>query len=149
MSRRGRKSSGPPFVQLHKWLMATAAWQHLSPNDRCVYLALKARFNGSNNGRIAFSAREAGAAINASHHTGNRSLNNLVEHGFLIVTEDSDFNRKVKIARTYLLTELPDDRPGKSRIPSKDFASWKPPTIHKSVAPMSSTVSPVRLRVVN
>ncbi len=148
MSKRGRKSSGPPFVQLHKWLMATAAWQHLAPNDRCVYIAIKARFNGTNNGTIAFSAREAGAAINASHHTGNRSLNSLVEHGFLTVTEDSDFNRKLKMARTYLLTELPDDRPNKSRIATKDFASWKPPKIQNTVALVNSTVSPVRLRLV-
>lgn len=144
MSRRMRAKS-PPFVQLPIWVLHSPAWVHLTPNARCIYVALKERYNGRNNGEIAFSAREAGEALNLSHHTGNRALAELIEHGFLEVTEESNFNRKVKLARCYLLTELPDDRPGRSRIASKAFMRWTP-KIQNTVSPMSGTVSPMRLR---
>ena len=123
---RVSKSKGPSFVQLHIWLLRSPAWRDLSPNARCVYLGLKERYNGRNNGEIAFSAREAGAVINASHHTGNRALAELAEHGFVLVTEQSNFDRKVKVARQYLLTEARDDRPGVSPLSMKNFMRWQP-----------------------
>jgi hypothetical protein len=121
MSRRGKGRGGPSFVQLHHWLLSSPAWRALSANARCIYIELKGRYDGRNNGLISLSAREAGDAIGSSHHTGNRALTELVEAGFIEVAEQSDFNRKVKIARSYVLTEVPDDRPGRSRIASKAF----------------------------
>jgi hypothetical protein len=117
--RRGK--GGLPFVQLHNWLLDSPAWRALSPNARCVYLAVKRHYDGKNNGSISFSARQAGDAIGTSHHTGNRALAELIEAGFIEITEDSNFDRKVKIARSYLLTEAADDRPGQSRVASKTF----------------------------
>lgn len=111
----------PHFVMLHNWFLDSDAWRRLTPNARCVYVALKRNYVGDNNGTISFSARQAGAAIGASHHTGNRAITELIDAGFVEVTEESNFNRKVKVARSYLLTEVPDDRPGRSRAPSKAF----------------------------
>lgn len=145
MSRRTRGTKSPPFVQLPIWVLQSPAWKHLTPNARCIYVAVKERYNGKNNGEISFSAREAGEALNLSHHTGNRALAELIEHGFLEVTEESNFNRKAKLARCYMLTELPDDRPGMSRIALKTFMRWQP-KIQNTVSPMSGTVSPMRLR---
>lgn len=144
-----RQPPGPPFVQLHYWVLKSPAWARLTPNARCVYIALKARYNGLNNGSISFSAREAGAALNASHHTGNRALAELIEAGFIEVTEESSFNRKTKEARTYLLTEARDDRHGLSAIAKKAFMRQvTPPKKQNTVSPMSGTVSPVRPREV-
>ncbi len=119
--KRRRAAAGPAFVQLHHWLMDSPAWGSLSPNARCVYFALKRLYDGRNNGLISFSARQAGSALGATHHTGNRALTELVDAGFVEIAEQSDFNRKMKMARTYVLTEVPDDRPGRSRIASKAF----------------------------
>jgi len=111
----------PHFVMLHNWFLDSEAWRRLTPNARCVYVAMKRCYVGDNNGSVSFSARQAGVAIGASHHTGNRALTELIDAKFVEVTEESNFNRKVKVARSYLLTEVPDDRPGRSRAPSKAF----------------------------
>jgi len=122
---RVKRAGGARFwVQLEHWLLDTPAWRHLSANARVIYVEIKRRYNGKNNGLISLSAREAGEAINATHHTGARALAELLEHGFLAVTEDSSFSRKVHIARQYRLTEVADDRPGFPREVSKDFLRW-------------------------
>lgn len=59
------------------------AYQELGPNDIAVYLALRRRYNGRNNGQISFSACEAGRACRKSRSTGNRSLLRLQKFGFL------------------------------------------------------------------
>lgn len=128
---RRRKKAGH-FVQLEHYLLDTLAYRTLTPNARAVYVELKRRFNGRNNGTLALSARDAGDAIGATHHTGARALLELQEHGFIEITEESDFKRKVHVARAYLLTEYPDDRPGRSRIASKAFLKWLPKPGSKS-----------------
>jgi hypothetical protein len=134
MSSNKRKAGGAKhWVQLEHYLLATPAWRALSPNARALYVEVKRRYNGKNNGLISFSAREAGDVLNASHHTGARVLQELQEHGFLAVTEESNFDRKVKIAREYRLTEARDDRPGLEAPPTKEFARW--------VAPVNQNVS--------
>lgn len=130
MMRRGRsKPAGGAkhWVQVEHYLMDTPAWRALSANAKVIYFEVKRRYNGKNNGLISFSSREAGEALNASHQTGSRALNELQENGFLEVTEDSTFNRKVKLAREYRITEKRDDRPGLEAPPTKEFLQWRPP----------------------
>lgn len=126
-SRRDKRAGGARhWVQLEHYLMDTPAWRALSANAKVIYFEVKRRYNGKNNGLISFSSREAGEALNASHQTGSRALTDLQEHGFLEVTEDSTFKRKVKLAREYRLTEKRDDRPGLEAPPTKDFLAWRP-----------------------
>ncbi|WP_338722385.1 hypothetical protein [Devosia sp. XK-2] len=132
-NRHPKRSGGARFwVQLEHWLLDTPAWRHLSANAKVIYVELKRRYNGKNNGEISLSAREAGDAIGASQQTGARALTELSTHGFVEVTEDSSFNRKVHVARRYRLTEVADDRPGLPRTASKDFLRWSGETAAKS-----------------
>ncbi len=125
--RRERRAGGARhWVQVEHYLMDTLAWRALSANAKVIYFEVKRRYNGTNNGTISFSAREAGAALNAHQTTGARALQELQEHGFLAVTEDSTFKRKVKLAREYRLTEKRDDRPGLEAPPTKEFIKWRP-----------------------
>lgn len=125
--RRKRMAGGAKhWVMLEHYLLDTPAWRHLTPNAKAVYVDLKRRYNGINNGLITYSAREAGEALGRHHATGARALLELQEHGFIVVTEDSDFNRKLKLAREYRLTEVRDDRPGLEAPPTKDFRHWQP-----------------------
>lgn len=112
---------------LEHYLLDTPAWRHLSANARAVYVDLKRRYNGTNNGAIAYSSRDAGAALNAHHATGARALIELQDHGFVAITEQSSFERKLKIAREYRLTEARDDRPGLEAPPTKEFIRWRAP----------------------
>jgi hypothetical protein len=45
-------------VQLPEWLQASQAWATLKPGPRALYIEMKRRFNGSNDGRILLSHRK-------------------------------------------------------------------------------------------
>lgn len=145
--RRGKRAgAAKQWVMLEHYLLDCPAYASLSANAKAVYTELKRRYNGKNNGLISFSSREAGEAINATHHTGARALVELQQHCLIEVTEDSTFNRKVHLARQYLLTEAPDDRVGAERLPKKTFMRWSPPPekIKTQSHPCDTTVAPMR-----
>lgn len=141
---KGEPSKARYWVQLEHYLLACAAYKHLSANAKVVYTEVKRRYNGVNNGLISISAREAAQAIGGTthHSTGARALSELVEHGFIAVTEDSNFNRKVHLARQYRLTEAKDDRPGSGIGATKDFIRWAENKTQSH--PCDTTVAPMR-----
>src|SRR5436190_5299 len=106
MSGRKRKGSGERFVMLPHWLLKSAAWRALSPNGKAVLLHLWESHNGSNNGQIVYSVREA-AEIGINRTTAARALDEAVELGFLKVTLVSSFRIKTKEARCWALTAEP------------------------------------------
>jgi hypothetical protein len=61
--RTGRSKKAARHVRLYHWMMQRAAWKSLNANQRALYVEMAARYNGSNNGRIHFSAREAAKAV--------------------------------------------------------------------------------------
>ncbi|HEY8596440.1 MAG TPA: helix-turn-helix domain-containing protein [Devosiaceae bacterium] len=126
MSRRKRRQKSRRFVALDAWLMETAAWQSLSPTERVIYVELKRRYNGSNNGYIALSVRDAASAVNVSKTTAGRALKVLEERGFIAITTQSGFNRKDRAATEYRLTELLCDRSGWASEATKEFVRWQP-----------------------
>ena len=128
MSGSKHKAGGAKhWVMLEHYLLATPAWRALSSNARSLYVDLKRLYNGKNNGELTMSSREAGELLNATHHTGARTLAELEEHGFIAITAKSNFTRKVKLATQYRLTEKRDDRPGLEGPPTKEFLKWRPP----------------------
>jgi predicted DNA-binding transcriptional regulator YafY len=80
-------------------MMQTPAWKSLSGNQRAIYVEMVARYNGSNNGRIHFSAREAAAAVHVSKATAGRDLAVLQDRGFIIAMIRGGFNVKDKQAQ--------------------------------------------------
>jgi hypothetical protein len=150
MMRRtyGAKEKSSPskyWVQLEHYLLACPAYVALSANAKVVYTEVKRRYRGNNNGLISISSREAAEAIGQKthHSTGARALLELIEHGFIIVTEDSSFNRKVHLARQYRLTEAKDDRPGSKLLATKEFLRWSPKSKTQSHQ-RDTTVAPTR-----
>ena len=124
MSRRGRRrTKSSPFTMVPNWLTNTAAWRDLDPVARALYLELRQRFNGTNNGFIGMGCREAGEALNVGRNVARRAFDSLLRHGFLHVAQGSTFDQK-RLAREWLLTELKDDRNG--HLASKDFTRWTP-----------------------
>ena len=60
---RHQKKTGPRFIQLFYFMLESKAWKDLNAVERAVYLELTERYNGSNNGRIGYSARTAAANL--------------------------------------------------------------------------------------
>jgi DNA-binding transcriptional MocR family regulator len=138
MSRRnstdctGRSKKAARHVRLYYWMMQTAAWKSLNANQRAIYVEMAARYNGSNNGRIHFSTREAATAVHISKATAARDLAVLVERGFIVAVTRGGFNVKHKQRQSteWRLTEFNCDVTG--ALPSKDFARWSPESISRS-----------------
>ncbi|MHA3977427.1 hypothetical protein ACW9UR_07080 [Halovulum sp. GXIMD14794] len=84
--KRSKKGAGR-FVQLPEYLQASEAWKALKPGPRALYIEVKRRFNGSNNGAIFLSHRDAAEALNVSRNTIAGYFRALEEHGFLRMTQ--------------------------------------------------------------
>ena len=122
--RTGRSKKAARHVRLYHWVMATPAWKSLNGNQRALYVEIAARYDGSNNGRIPYSVREAAQALHIGKATAARDLIVLEERGFIVVMVRGAFNVKLKLATEWRLTEFNCDVTG--ALPTKAFAKWSP-----------------------
>jgi hypothetical protein len=125
--KHGRKTNGPPFVQLHYYLLDSTAWHGLSPVARCAYIELQRVYNGVNNGSLAMSVRKLAAVMPCALNTATRALNELEIAGFVDVMKVGTFRLKERHASEYRLTCHRCDITGE--LPSKRFdpsRKWRP-----------------------
>lgn len=94
----------------------------MKPGPRALYVELKRRFNGGNNGRIYLSHREAAEALCIGRDTVGKHYKELVERGFLNITRGHFLGPEgVGQAALYALTEEPlDGSPA-----TKEFLNWR------------------------
>lgn len=119
--KRQKKGAGR-HVQLSEYLQATEAWATLKPGPRALYIELKRRFNGRNNGRIILSHRDAARALNVHRNTVGPWFSELIERGFIMVTEGPHLGPEgIGRATVWALQEMPtaDGRPA-----ARGFATW-------------------------
>lgn len=62
--KTGRSKTQGRFLMLEHFMLKSAAWKSLTPQQRCIYIELGQRFNGLNNGEISFSVRQAASEVN-------------------------------------------------------------------------------------
>ena len=94
-------------VRLHHWMMNTAAWQSLNAIEQSFYMQIARRYNGTNNGRIAFGCRDAEKALKVGRRTALRARAVLQDRGFIVATRTGAFE----------LEGSPLDRMAADRIP--------------------------------
>ena len=80
------KRGGGRHVHLSEWLQSSEAWATMKPGPRALYIELRRRFNGSNNGDLFLSHREAALAINVNRNTATAYFAELEERGFIRMT---------------------------------------------------------------
>ncbi len=129
VNSKGRGKHGPRFLQLHHYLLHCEAWRSLKPVRRSIYIEIAQRFNGSNNGEISFSVREAASCVHCSKDTASEAFHELEEKGFIRRNICGSFNYKLRHATTWILTQHPHN--GES--PTKDFMKWKPVNLKTSL----------------
>lgn len=83
-NKKGR--GGGKFTALSEWLQKSAAWATMKPGPRALYIELRRRFNGTNNGEIFLSHRDAATALNVNRNTATGYFQELVERGFITMT---------------------------------------------------------------
>src|SRR5258708_5947820 len=100
------KSKGKErYVMLRHWLLNSAAWKCLPVGAQALYVSIAQRYNGSNNGRIPYSLREAVEALHVSQGIAHYLLGILQDRGFITCTKRGAFSLKTtKDASEWLLT---------------------------------------------
>jgi hypothetical protein len=103
------------------------------------------RYNGSNNGRIPYSVREAAKALNVSGQTAMRTFQLLEDRGFIRCKKKGAFSLKAApSASEWRLTEYANDTPPEHA--TKDFMTWQPSESDAYAPPKSKTRLFVRKR---
>jgi Predicted transcriptional regulators len=90
MKWKGKRSNthgGSRWVQLPEWLLGTPAWCGLSVGARALYIELKRRFNGGNNGNLRLSHREAAALLGLHRNSIGKLFRELEGAGFIRMME--------------------------------------------------------------
>jgi hypothetical protein len=73
-------------------MLQSPVWRSLSPVARSVFIELTAIYNGSNNGRLALSTRDAAERISCSKNTSARAFAELIQKGFADLCSHGYFN---------------------------------------------------------
>ena len=125
LAKKGIIESTERFVKLTYPLLESEAWRWLRPISQAVYIELRRRFNGSNNGKISFSLAEGARILRASKSSIQTALVELEEHGFIKLVKKGYFTRRM--ASEYALTdEQLDGYP-----PTREWRRWQPKKSHR------------------
>ena len=128
---KGRSVGVARFVKLEHWMLKTLAWQSLPPAGRALYVELAQRYNGSNNGEISMSVREAAKLLHIAKETATKAFRELEHKGFIKCRKCGSFNYKLRHASTWILTEHAFN----DELSSKEFASWRPENLESGPKP--------------
>lgn len=108
MSYKKKKRGFARHVQLMEAFQKTEPWATLKPGPRALYIELKRRYNGTNNGRIYMSHREAAELINVHRNTVPAYFEELERRGLIRATGAGYLGANGHgIATRWALCELP------------------------------------------
>jgi hypothetical protein len=119
---KAQKRGAGRHVQLPEYLQASEAWASLKPGPRALYVELKRRFNGSNNGQFFLSQRDAAKALNVTKDTVTGYFKDLSERGFITTTQGGHLGPSgIGQAAQYALQE----EPLHGKPATKGFMAWR------------------------
>jgi hypothetical protein len=118
-SRHRRKSRGGKFVKLDEYVLRSPARRALTMMERCAYVELKRRYNGTNNGTLGLGCQELADNLGVGRSAAANALAGLERKGFIARQRLSGFNVKNRAATEWRLTEHRNDVNGD--LPSKEF----------------------------
>jgi len=112
-----------PNGYIHKWeqILSSPAYRDLKPAARCLLEEFQRIYRPGRNGKLSISTKRAAELINISEPTASKAFYELVEHGFLVLTEGHLWQERR--AREWRLTfELGAN----NREPTDEWMDWKP-----------------------
>ena len=108
------------YVPLPYSMLKSPAWRSLSGNATKVWLEIRRRFNGGNNGRLSLSLNEGSHLLGIDKATVFRALTELEEKGFLEMTERGQwYGHKATLWRTI-------DKPCDGNRATREWEKWRP-----------------------
>jgi len=117
---KGRNEGGGQYLTISYKMARTQAFRSLTGTSLKVWIELRTRYNGHNNGLVSLSLREAAALLGISQTTAQRALTELEDKGFIKRrTRGSWYGRK---AAEFILT----DRSYDGHEATRDWQDWQP-----------------------
>ena len=118
--RRGRvnakgRNEGEQYIPLPYPMVRSPAWRSLSGAAVKVWVELRSRFNGRNNGDLSLSMDEAARLLGIGKATVQRALAELEAKGFLRMTKRGHWYGR--LATTWAVT----DRSHQGHPPTRDW----------------------------
>jgi hypothetical protein len=117
------------FARLDHRLLESSAYRALSPNARALLVEFTRMDNGSNNGALWLSVRDAAALMGVVNtKTASAAISELQDMGWIAMTKDAHFRVKAadtSRARCWRLTWLPLP---KRQGPTNDYQECQPST---------------------
>jgi DNA-binding transcriptional MocR family regulator len=120
---------------LPEWLQASEAWRTMKPGPRALYVEIKRRFNGRNNGAIILSHRQAADALAVHRNTVGPWFEELEARGFIWMAQGPFLGPSgIGQASVWGITEevTQDMKPAR-----KSFMAWR-----ENHEPRTKTVPP-------
>jgi hypothetical protein len=91
--RKGRSKGTGRFVQLHNYVLESAAWRSLTLPARCALIEILRVYNGTNNGQLGMAVRYLAERLRCGKTTASRALEELEQKGFIGVQKVGVFGR--------------------------------------------------------
>ncbi len=114
------------MVLLFVWEMDAPAYREMSPSGRALLIEFRRLYNGSNNGEIGMSVREAAGKLGCSNDTASKALRELVEKGWIVANVKGAFTTKTMMATTWRITNQPVGL-GVDVPATKNYMNWRSP----------------------
>lgn len=128
----GRNAGARRFVMLDHRILFSEAYASLDAVGRALLVEVVSIYNGSNNGSIWLSVRDATARLGMSDHRATqRGFDQLQAAGLIALTKDAHFSQKTSDssrARCWRLTweRWVDATTGKERLPTHEWQDYRP-----------------------
>lgn len=126
INAKGRNKGEGQYMPLPYNLTRSAAFRRLSGNALKVFIEIRSRFNGVNNGRLSLSYQDAADLLGMSKSSVKRAFDELVEKGFLKKRREGQWYGR--LAAEYILTTEGHD----GHLATHDWKQWAPPKREKS-----------------
>lgn len=120
VNAKGRNGT-EQWVPISYVMVRSPAWRSLSGPAVKVWVEIRSRFNGWNNGDLSVSLDEASRLLGMGKATAKRAFAELEEKGFLKMTKLGQWYGRM--ATTWAIT----DRSLKGNLASNDWKHWRPP----------------------
>jgi Homeodomain-like domain len=144
-NRTGRSRTDGRFTSIPEIVLASPSYVHTSPVARAALIEIARLFNGSNNGRLGLSVRQAADRLGCSKDTANRAIRELQEHGFIEPAVKGYFcTKSAPRATEWRLTWKRCDR--SNALATHDYRRWKAPTALENKSRSDLEDSTVRLQ---
>ena len=122
-NQAGRLQGEGQYVKLSYRMLQSEAWRSLSGSALKVWLELRTRFNGGNNGKLHLSLDEGARILKMGKATISRAFEELEQKGFVVMKRRGQWYGR--LATEWAVTDVGID----GNIATKAWQQWRRPKL--------------------